>query len=33
MGLPALSALVARNVAKFAAGEELEGLVDPELGY
>jgi phosphoglycerate dehydrogenase-like enzyme len=33
MGLPALSALVARNVAKFAAGEELEGLVDPALGY
>jgi D-2-hydroxyacid dehydrogenase (NADP+) len=33
MGLPALSALVARNVAKFAAGEQLEGLVDPALGY
>jgi D-2-hydroxyacid dehydrogenase (NADP+) len=33
MGLPALSALVARNVARFAAGEELEGLVDPKLGY
>lgn len=33
MGLPALSALVARNVARFAAEEELEGLVDPELGY
>jgi phosphoglycerate dehydrogenase-like enzyme len=33
MGLPALSALVTRNVSKFGAGEELEGLVDPQLGY
>jgi phosphoglycerate dehydrogenase-like enzyme len=33
MGLPELSAMVARNVARFAAGEELEGLVDPVLGY
>jgi phosphoglycerate dehydrogenase-like enzyme len=33
MGLPELAALVARNVAKFAAGEPLEGLVDPALGY
>jgi D-2-hydroxyacid dehydrogenase (NADP+) len=33
MGLPALRGLVTRNVARFAAGEELEGLVDPALGY
>ena len=33
MALPDLRALVARNVQKFARGEELEGLVDPELGY
>lgn len=33
MGLPELVALVARNVAHLAAGEELEGLVDPERGY
>jgi phosphoglycerate dehydrogenase-like enzyme len=33
MGLPALRALVARNVARFGAGRPLEGLVDPDLGY
>jgi phosphoglycerate dehydrogenase-like enzyme len=33
MGLPALCALVTRNVAKFAAGRELDGLVDPARGY
>ena len=33
MGLPALRGLVARNVAAFARGGPLEGLVDPELGY
>jgi phosphoglycerate dehydrogenase-like enzyme len=33
MGLPALRGLVTRNVARFAAGVELEGLVDPALGY
>lgn len=33
MALPELRALVSRNVAHFAAGEELEGLVDPALGY
>jgi phosphoglycerate dehydrogenase-like enzyme len=33
MGAPALRSLVARNVARFAAGEELEGRVDPALGY
>ena len=33
MALPELRELVARNVARFAAGEELEGLVDPQLGY
>jgi phosphoglycerate dehydrogenase-like enzyme len=33
MALPELRELVQRNVARFAAGEELEGLVDPDLGY
>jgi D-2-hydroxyacid dehydrogenase (NADP+) len=33
MALPELAALVQRNVARFAAGEELEGLVDPNAGY
>ena len=33
MALPELAALIERNVARFAAGEELEGLVDVELGY
>ena len=33
MALPELAALVARNVRRFGAGEELEGLVDPTAGY
>lgn len=33
MAVPELAALVGRNVARFAAGEELEGLVDPAAGY
>jgi len=33
MGQAELPHLVRRNVAARAAGEELEGLVDPELGY
>ncbi|HVL32678.1 MAG TPA: D-isomer specific 2-hydroxyacid dehydrogenase family protein [Actinomycetota bacterium] len=33
MAIPELCAMVARNVAHFAAGERLEGLVDPSLGY
>jgi phosphoglycerate dehydrogenase-like enzyme len=33
MALPELAALVRRNVERFAAGEPLEGLVDPNLGY
>jgi phosphoglycerate dehydrogenase-like enzyme len=33
MALPELRALVRRNVEHFAAGEGLEGLVDPSLGY
>jgi phosphoglycerate dehydrogenase-like enzyme len=33
MGLPELAAMVTRNVARFGRGEELEGLVDPALGY
>lgn len=33
MALPELRELIRRNVARFAAGEELEGLVDPTLGY
>lgn len=33
MALPELRAIVRRNVAHFAAGEPLEGPVDPEAGY
>jgi phosphoglycerate dehydrogenase-like enzyme len=33
MALPELRALIRRNVDRFERGEELEGLVDPELGY
>lgn len=33
MAVPELLGMVARNVAHFAAGEPLEGLVDPALGY
>lgn len=33
MAVPELVAMVERNVARFAAGEPLEGLVDPEAGY
>jgi D-3-phosphoglycerate dehydrogenase len=33
MAVPELVAMVERNVAHFAAGEPLEGLVDPEAGY
>ena len=33
MALPELAALVRRNVERFARGEPLEGLVDPEAGY
>jgi phosphoglycerate dehydrogenase-like enzyme len=33
MSLPALRALVRRNVRRFVSDEPLEGLVDPELGY
>ncbi len=33
MALPELQAQIRRNVAAFARGEQLEGLVDPALGY
>ncbi|MFN2614615.1 MAG: D-isomer specific 2-hydroxyacid dehydrogenase family protein [Actinomycetota bacterium] len=33
MALPELRALVRRNVERFVKGEQLEGLVDPALGY
>jgi D-3-phosphoglycerate dehydrogenase len=33
MAVPELLGMVRRNVAHFAAGEPLEGLVDPALGY
>ena len=33
MAIPDLRGLVKRNVRRFAAGEELEGLVDVKLGY
>lgn len=33
MAVPELAAMVRRNVAHFGAGEPLEGIVDPALGY
>jgi D-3-phosphoglycerate dehydrogenase len=33
MAVPELVGMVGRNVAHFAAGEPLEGLVDPQAGY
>lgn len=33
MGIPLLAAHVRRNVANFAAGQQLEGLVDVQAGY
>jgi phosphoglycerate dehydrogenase-like enzyme len=33
MAVPELVGIVERNVAHFATGEELEGLVDPAAGY
>src|SRR5438309_1200211 len=33
MAIPELAAMIKENVARFARGEELDGLVDPELGY
>jgi phosphoglycerate dehydrogenase-like enzyme len=33
MAIPALAARIADNVRRFGAGEALEGLVDPDLGY
>ena len=33
MAIPELRELVKRNVGRFVAGEELEGLVDVEAGY
>ena len=33
MAVPELAALVGRNVRRFVSGEELEGLVDPSVGY
>ena len=33
MAVPELTAMVERNVARFVAGEPLEGLVDPAAGY
>jgi D-3-phosphoglycerate dehydrogenase len=33
MAVPELAALVRRNVAAWSRGEDLEGVVDPDLGY
>jgi phosphoglycerate dehydrogenase-like enzyme len=33
MALPVLSARIAENVGRYAAGQPLEGVVDPDLGY
>lgn len=33
MALPELRGMVERNVRRFAAGEPLEGVIDPKLGY
>jgi hypothetical protein len=33
MAKPLLSARIAENIRRYGAGEELIGLVDPDLGY
>jgi phosphoglycerate dehydrogenase-like enzyme len=33
MAMPELAAMIKENVARFARGDELDGLVDPVLGY
>jgi len=33
MAMPELAAMITENVARFARGDELIGLVDPSLGY
>ncbi len=33
MGIPLLAAHIADNVARFAAGKPLDGVVDTDLGY
>jgi hypothetical protein len=33
MAKPLLSARIAENVRRFAVGEELIGVVDPDAGY
>ena len=33
MAVPELARLVERNVRRFAAGDGLDGVIDPELGY
>jgi phosphoglycerate dehydrogenase-like enzyme len=33
MAMPELAAMIKENVARFARGDELVGLVDPALGY
>ena len=33
MAVPELAGLVGRNVRRFAAGDQLEGVVDPSAGY
>jgi hypothetical protein len=33
MGIPLLATHVERNVALFAVGEPLEGVIDPDAGY
>jgi phosphoglycerate dehydrogenase-like enzyme len=33
MAIPVLGRRIAENVRRFGAGEELEGIVDPDLGY
>ena len=33
MAMPELAAMIKENVARFARGKELDGLVDPALGY
>ena len=33
MAVPLLGRRIAENVRRFGAGEPLEGIVDPDLGY
>jgi phosphoglycerate dehydrogenase-like enzyme len=33
MAMPELATMIRENVARFARGDELDGAIDPALGY